>query len=464
LPACSFDDVIEAMRSGPQQGNGDAMRKRSWLQLAVMLALAGCSSCNTRSNEPQSPEDDEPAAMCVEGAPCTCYPTLEQGTLTCEGGHTNCYCPPCQPPLQLSDAPTVQGCGGEPFGTWRLVDAVWGRSKLSIMGALGPLGECDLMTTNAGAEVPQALMTLHESGRAEYFSAVTPLQISYRESCVTSQGSIFSCGSDAWTGVSNCSVDCDVCTCDTSTKSSNSEDSDWARTEEELWITLYGQAKAFAYCLTGDQLEVSTPGAYVVFERVNKLSKPTPCAGRTPMTCLAGQDDTCRLGACVGPAGCDEATSEGNCLTMSGCTWNPEQCLGVAQARCGLGDFGVVPGCELTTQAVSCQGTPEACESRLGACSHGCAVNTEGRCSGDALQCDMFSFCPISCGSCNVGSTGEIECAIRDEFTCDSLNENYEGEGCTWERQYCEGSPIPCGDLPAEECDAVPGCQLVPMP
>jgi hypothetical protein len=436
------------------------------LTAALFLGACGNDSRGPSNTRSDSDQGDEPTVReCTAGLSCACGQG-QPGSTVCEAGFSRCECEPC-PGLEVSDAPSVNGCGGEPFGNWRLTHVEWGRSQLQLSVFGDPVGSCDMMMTAVGDEPPRLLMSLYEGGRAEYFSESAPVKISYSESCVTSKVSQFTCGADTWQGVSNCNVDCDICTCDSYTGSTEAEDGTWARTQEELSLQLFGKASSFAYCATDNQLELSTPGAHFVFERVTKLSKPLACAERSATTCLTGEPGTCQLGACEGGPTCAGADSEGVCLTLSGCTWDASACWGLEQQICRLADFGVVPGCEITNEAVTCQGTATACDQRnVGECYGGCTVNEAGRCTGGPLQCEKFSVCPSACDeeydySC---SAGTFACAGLARYACEDTADDYDGEACTWHPSFCEGVTTPCDDLSADECNFVPGCSLVTAP
>jgi hypothetical protein len=376
-----------------------------------------------------------------------------------------CECEPC-PGLDVTDAPSVSGCGGEPFGSWQLTQVEWGRSQLELSVAGQAAGSCDIMTKQVGDQPPRVLMSLYEGGAAEYFSETSKTTVSWSESCVTSKVSQFGCGSKAWSGVSECKVDCDTCTCNSFSAASNVEQATWQRTQEALTLELFGRAMEFAYCVSGDKVELSAPGAYLVFERITKLAKPADCSDRTAMSCLAGEPQTCELGACTGGPSCEAAFSEGTCLTTSGCSWDAAACTGLAQAECHLADFGVVPGCELTNKPVTCQGTVLACDDRAGLCNGGCTLNDKGRCTGGPLQCESFLVCPFECDleydySC---SGGQFLCAGLNEYACEDTAEDYDGEACTWQPAFCEGTATPCKDVPTDECNLVPGCALAVAP
>jgi hypothetical protein len=362
-------------------------------------------------------------------------------------------------------APVVEGCSGYPFGTWKLkhVDVEATPLEITVDGA--SRGQCPRTFTLA-EEPARLIMTLHESGVADYESEILPVKMSYSESCVVSKVAAFSCGSEAWTGVSNCHVACDTCFCDTTTGAAHTAQGMWTRTEQSLRLDLIGDgAEDYAYCMSGDELQLSAPGVRLVYARFNQLAKPVPCSSRSAAECVASEADTCTLGACVGDASCSAAPSEETCLAAGGCAWDDATCSGKAPADCKLADYGVVPGCGLTSE---CRGTPEPCADRVGSCRAGCNTRIEGHCSGGPLKCASYSFCPSRCLSQLIEypcANGEIACDELTRVDCESTAINYTLEPCHWTTlTQCEGAPEPCESVPLEECNGIPGCFLATKP
>jgi hypothetical protein len=141
-----------------------------------------------------------------------------------------------------------------------------------------------------------------------------------------------------------CNLNCGICSCESTWGDHIDENGSWAVTASALTLELTGKATDFAYCVEGNTLNVSAIDVRMTFERVYLSSNPMACAGRGPAECTAGSG--CTSGVCVGGPEC-LATSEGSCLTNPGCSWDSAACTGEAQAGCALGDYGVVPGCEL---------------------------------------------------------------------------------------------------------------------
>ncbi|HKO46742.1 MAG TPA: hypothetical protein VJV79_03415 [Polyangiaceae bacterium] len=117
-------------------------------------------------------------------------------------------------------------CGGAPFGVWRLTKLELGRTELQISVAGTPRGSCDVMLDTPD-KTPRVLMNLKDGGGAEYDADTVPIQAHWSNSCVTSKSTPLSCCSDAWTGVSNCAVSCDICSCNSTLGKSAGGDTGW---------------------------------------------------------------------------------------------------------------------------------------------------------------------------------------------------------------------------------------------
>lgn len=429
-----------------------------WGFVAVVLAACSDDKRGARS-------DFVPDARieCTPGASCSCGPGYS-GIAICDSqGKRDCECESC-PKLDVKDAPAVQVCSGYPFGSWQLIHAEVGRSQqvLSINGK--SMGSCE-MVTEIGEPSDRNIMTLGEDGFAEFATEPLPAKLSWSESCVTSKASALRCYSGAW-NYSNCGLDCDICSCDSTIGARTSGERLWDWTEEALSLNIGGQGtEEFAYCMTGNELELSTPGLYLVYGRINKLAKPTPCSSRTPETCLIGDPNTCQVGACLGEVACTYAGDETACLATVGCAWDANGCSGNAQSICHPADYGVVPGCGFTTR---CQGEPLACEDRIGAgCKDGCIL---AECKGGSVLCENFSVsaCPPPCavGPDDSCTGPAFDCSALTQYACQStaIPRNYAGEPCVWDSLACGGVPVPCDRVPPEVCDLSPGCSLVTTP
>src|SRR5688572_28562569 len=106
-----------------------------WLLAGSALLLSSCADSKSNTNPGGTSgrgggggTSSEPT--CRAGESCECA-SGRSGETVCDGDMPRCECPACDPLLTV-DAPTVEGCGGEPFGTWRLKQADWGTSMLTI--------------------------------------------------------------------------------------------------------------------------------------------------------------------------------------------------------------------------------------------------------------------------------------------------------------------------------------------
>jgi hypothetical protein len=367
----------------------------------------------------------------------------------------------------LPQATVSDACGGEPFGLWRLTKLEFGAQPLELSVNNAPVGSCPAVFSEI-EEVPRMLVSLEDGGIAQYSTEAIPLQQSWSNGCVTSKISEFSCGSSSWTNATDCKLDCDICTCDTSLFAHIEDEGAWERSESTLTIAPWGNPAAFDYCVEGNRMELSTEGAYLEFERVYSLSAPTPCADRAPEECVLG--GSCQRGACVGDGECPSATTEGDCLTQQGCSWDAAVCHGAGGEQCGIGEYDVTPGCELTDEAPTCTGGATACDALVAeTCgqAQGCVLNTAGRCNGFALACSLFDACPDDEYGCTYDEqsgacSGETSCDAfsASQDLCDEVNGSYSGSPCIWEESFCEGTATPCAELSPEACASQPGCQL----
>lgn len=402
----------------------------------------------------------------MKNVPCECDRS-RQGKTTCDGDVETCVCKEC-PPFELTDAPAIEACSGQPFGTWRLTHAEWGRLDLVVFAASATsqraADSCEAMVTAAQDEVPLSLMSLFEGGKADYYSVEPRVKLAYEDGCVTRNATRYFCGSEEWAGLGTCKAECGVCNCESSFPSSEATGrqlTTWERTEETLVVAPLGQMMRFSYCAGETLLELSSPAAHLVFERVYPLGPPTPCAERSGDTCVSARGE-CRRGACTGGPSCAGAATEGACLTTTGCEWDADTCFGNAETSCRLEELGVVPGCDLTAGSAVCEGEPTACGERtLADCMGGCNVADTGRCAGGTLQCDQFDYCVDQCQD---DCRGEVSCSAFDELNCDSTNDSYDGVACTWEQLFCDGEATPCVELSPSECTTIPGCRLTAAP
>lgn len=442
---------------GARLGNG-------WLNVGVVALLlcgfVGCSSGrpNSPSTAPETVPDEPTPEPCSPGTDCPCAPGYRGETL-CADGEKSCDCTAC-PELETRQPRSVAACGGEPFGVWRLTKLELGTSTLSLSSAGEALGSCALLL-DTPAQVPRALMSLQDGGRAEYVTEQTPTQAHWSDSCVTSKLAPLSCGAKGWKGVSNCALSCDTCTCDSSLGTPDpSVRYQWQRTPTTLSISQFGDSSTFDYCVKDGKLSLSGPTALLEYEQVFTVDTAGPCAERSADECARGKG--CRLGSCEGSAACLQLDSS-QCLTTQGCHWDAEACWGVPE-NCELADFGVVPGCDFSDHPLVCTGTSHGCESLdVGSCTslRGCKVSLQGRCNGPTLQC-QGSWCPSGyCEGNSLDCTGVTSCsAFKTKTQCGYANDDFPDAPCTWEASFCEGAPMPCSTLDQSACGFVPGCHL----
>jgi len=360
----------------------------------------------------------------------------------------------------VHDAAKTDACGGTPFGVWRLTKLEVARSQLALTVAGQSRGSCDVMLDTPG-ETPRVLMNLKDGGAAEYETEVVTTRAHWSNTCVVSQVAQFSCGSEAWTGVSKCALDCDICSC-TTTLGTTAGNVGWHRTASTLTVAPFGKSAEFDYCVQGSKLMLSSTELSLEFEQVFTVDTPTACEKRSATQCSLGEG--CSLGKCEGVASCGQHAFETDCLTNQGCSWRANACTGLT-GPCTLADFGTVPGCDFVDHPTSCVGTPTACTTLdVNACTtrRGCKVNKGGRCAGPSLPCEDFFSCPI--GYCSWDSPdcfGSSSCAaFKSESQCGNANANFPNAPCTWEPSWCEGDAAPCSSYEQSDCGTVPGCTL----
>lgn len=433
--------------------------------MALSGGLWGCSSSSNSTTPGEmgtgstagsgAAGSDAGGDACKAGQACGCA-TGQVGTLDCSSGDPVCKCAPC-PSLELHEVAPVSACGGDPFGAWRLVDLELGSSTLTLASFGQSLGDCTV-TYDAPKLVPHAVMWLEDGGLAEYSTERTPVRSHWSESCVVSKVSSFSCGADAWTGVANCGLDCDVCSCDQFLSSGT--DDRWVRTATTLTIAQFGKSATFDYCVEGDSLSLSSAEARLRYERVYPINAPTACDTRTPGECERGQG--CRLGVCDGGVNCTQRSTESSCLTLQGCSWDATQCGGFPES-CTLADFDVVPGCTLSKVPITCEGTPttDCAVLTVTDCKSvpGCTVNDTPGCEGPVLQCAGTVCDQGWCTGNSLDCRGTTSCsAMKNKSQCDQANITFHDGPCTWQLSRCDGTPLPCSEYNPGYCSEVPGC------
>jgi hypothetical protein len=445
--------------------------------MAGLIGAFGCSS----SDRSETDEDDASGGSyarggsgpqggtgptCTPRRPCTCPLGKTNGVTEClEDGGQACICEDC-PAFEAPEAPSIEACGGEPFGTWRLAGVEFGRTDLEISRDGMLLGSCDALIEFTN--MPVLLIELADGGNGTIYAESPQFTQSWSNSCVVSLASELSCGNIEFEGNRTCTLDCDVCGCRGSNPERINESITWSRTTTSLSLELWTGPGTFDYCITDDSLELATTGAHMVFERVNTFSQPVPCSERTLEQCLLGSG--CRVGTCLGEMGCETRTSESTCLTMQGCSWDASVCSGTGQSGCRLGDYGVVPGCDFVDRPQRCVGTPDTCDAQTDVtCADiaGCELSDVGRCTGGSADCATLIACPVDYCSYSAGTcSGTAHCRSRTvQTSCERLNyDASDPDLCTWIDYSCAGTATPCEDLTPEECGSQPGCSVEPIP
>ena len=306
------------------------MKRKVIESYATVIGVAFASACGQSSGNLEESRSAV-ASVTASGA----GPTVGSGASGGEGCHD----------LMLASVDPVEPCQGIPFGAWRLVEFELGTGFLMVT-LNGATSRCDAVNRNTEGIIPRTLISLEEGGRARYMMDAVTTLLEWRDSCVTGVAPTLGCEAPdvERTNLRLCNLNCGICSCESTWGDHIDENGSWAVTASALTLELTGKATDFAYCVEGNTLNVSAIDVRMTFERVYLSSNPMACAGRGPAECTAGSG--CTSGVCVGGPEC-LATSEGSCLTNPGCSWDSAACTGEAQAGCALGDYGVVPGCEL---------------------------------------------------------------------------------------------------------------------
>jgi len=430
-------------------------------RVALLICVCVVSSCSAESPTVDAPstEPRHPPVPCTEGKECECMPG-QPGSVSCASGFAACQCEAC-PPLEVHDVAKIDACGGAPFGVWRLTELEVGRTQFVVSVAGELPGTCDVRLDTPN-ETPRVLMNLKDGGAAEYDTEAVATQAHWSNNCITSKSEQLSCGSKGWTGVSNCALSCDICTCDTTLGTAADEDVGWLRSASTLTVAPLGKSTEFDYCVQDSKLTLTSAALSLEFEQVFTVDTPAPCEKRSPKQCTLGKG--CTLGLCEGSSTCAQQDFEAECLTNKGCTWNATACAGVPLS-CTLADFETVPGCDIVDHPMSCVGTPPACSTLdVATCANrpGCKVNDTGRCNGPSIPCGDFIDCPgVTCLDAAAGCLGVFSCAaFNEDYQCNDTNENIRNNPCKWEPSWCEGDAEPCASYSQRSCSDHPGCHL----
>lgn len=336
----------------------------------VKLDNADTTTTYPRIELNDSGADIHSESDCIPGQFCGC--PYGVGVTVCDDGGSVCNCPECNI-LELTEIPSIEPCGGEPFGTWRLTHIESGKQKLTVKPYYGESGECDAERSIKQDNIDKVLIELIDGGGAKYTRPEIYFTNSWNVSCATGLGldAEHACTniiSEHTTGgdyvrfydidleYSTCTSSCDICTCEGNwdrywNGTFVNNNGSWRRTETTLSFDLWDVMQEYSYCISGDTLSLSNNQAYMEFERIVTLGTPMPCADRSVDECENGGG--CYVGACVGDNDCEGSRSESSCLTHSGCDWEENACSGTAESRCSLNDYGVVPGCYLNDQPLA---------------------------------------------------------------------------------------------------------------
>jgi hypothetical protein len=324
---------------------------------------------------------DGSAATCVSGEACECSSGLMSRTV-CEGEEQSCDCAICPATAPAAPAAAYVPCGGEPFGTWRL--KAYDTSE--VMLAVNVQGEWAASTRCAAAvqgdEEPEMALRIDSGGSGRMNFGGLPVTGSILESCAK-QELHTKCD-----GLAQCKAGaCGTCDCHNSIEAYTGSLS-WTRNGTQLTLDA-GNLLAFEYCVEDSILTLklsSAPSVILELERVMPVGRPADCAERATMECLGAG---CHVGTCTGAATCSARIDEAACTKVQGCVWDKTACGGNSAAACDLEDYGKVAGCELTTKAVQCIGTPSPCkmlDDRQCAATPGCVPGLS--CSGTPKACN----------------------------------------------------------------------------
>ncbi len=337
---------------------------------------------------------------CWPGELCSCDHGL-RGQIECRGDNSVCNCDVC-PPFDPTPLGAFEPCGGELVGGWRATASDFSTMSLIIYSGASVLESCPIHLTSQSRSY-DLRFAFHEDGSAAASVSGPDLVFNFEKDCSPGQceqlGALGSgsleCGEAA----------CGICACDMSGPGVAREGV-WAQNGGTLRIET-GAALLYEaeYCITDDQMLVRDPsGVSIVMERAVGIGTPLPCGELGTTEC--GLNPACGVGGCVGGGECSTIESALVCSSLESCSWDATSCSGAVAARCGLADYGAVPGC------VYVEGATE--------------------CAGSASEC---------------AASGVADCNDRP--------------GCVLDGEACVGVPPPCSQSAPVDCESVPGCHVV---
>lgn len=407
---------------------------------------------------------------CVEAAPCKC------GTLTgvtqCTAMGSACSCPPADQCTPLDTSACFEPCGGEPFGTWVLVDSCF-RGKDSNFGCERAItatpGESDVrIRILDGGEFQVAgseKWTVDATASVECFGAKSVNTCKSEDLRI--QGTLLQ--SFDW---QRCAPNaCGVCECKGALSADATLDSlQWSRQGNELTVG----SRTLPYCVKGDELWLGgtrnggdAQAAYK-FKKQSCVGKPLACSARTQAQCTP--ETGCTTGICKAAGGgsstrCATAYSQDACGVIQGCTWDPNGCTGEGLPECNIATCEKVPGCSWGDPVEHCGGTASECTYRnptkddcLGG---GCSLTNCQQRYLDPVDCKSLTTaadcmkapgCTVSSDSGGSVCTGTTHCTAQTDLNvCNKLSCDVF--------PACVGTTVQCTDLSLEACHDVPGCR-----
>jgi hypothetical protein len=406
-----------------------------------------------------------PPAICVPNAACRCADG-NAGVTTCAGlfddsATCDCGCAPFNPESPVQ--PT--GCGGEPFGTWRL-QSLEANGIPFVFGGAGQF-TCPTRVTRS-PDKPELRLQLKDGGDALIYRENLNVGVEISASCPSERfGFNYPCDHG---GLPCGAPACGVCHCGVGESMVESE-ALWMRSGNTLILSSVGPqgvVEKYVYCIQNDTMTLFTPSGFkAVMTRVQGFGTPAPCEARDAAHCAVGHGG-CQTGACVGDGGkCADATTEGDCTNRQGCSWDPSECAGTPASTCSLADYDVVPGCRFLSSAATCAGTPKPCADNTtsAACTAAPGCRWQAGCVGGPVDCSKYDHACTYCGEtagCSCDSLGlcrgSATCEMQDVFGC-RLYDN-----CQLIPFLCQGTPTSCDQFPVASCTGVDGCHVQESP